>query len=310
VVVIGASAGGIQALCRILESLPPHFGAPLLAVIHTGEGPSVLDEVLQRCGGVKVVRAVKSHKLREGHLYIGTPNRHLIVQDGSVSSVMGPRENRQRPAVDALFRSAARAHRSEVIAVVLSGYLDDGSAGALAVKARGGTVIVQDPREAEAPMMPQNVVQQVGADFCLPLAEIPSTLTRLIEQSKSKKEKPRKLNSRTNGSKTKSTKTEMEPPALSCPECGGALLELKDGKVVQYRCHVGHTYSQDTFTEAHSEALERALWVALRKLNEQKSFSQQLAARSTNGEGRQRFEEHAVTAEHDMQLLHEILGRL
>src|SRR5437660_6545175 len=115
VVVIGASAGGIPALCRVLERLPPHFGAPLLAVIHTSEGPSLLDAVLQRCGEVKVVCTTKSEKLRQGHLYIATPNRHLILQDGSVKSVMGPRENRHRPAVDTLFRSAARSHRSDVI---------------------------------------------------------------------------------------------------------------------------------------------------------------------------------------------------
>ena len=309
VIVFGGSAGAIEGLCSILKQLPAKFPAPALAVIHTTENSAFLPEVVGRCTELEVVSPNQIEPISTGRVYLAAPNRHLVVKSHCAMSWMGPRENRHRPAVDALFRTAARVYRSHVVAVVLSGALDDGSAGAMAVKSRGGTVIVQDPKEARMEDMPANVLRQVQTDYCLPLAGIPSLLTRLASEGQSlKAHKPsvkdcRRLSDEAFG--------EMEPPGLTCPDCGGVVLQIKDGKSLQFRCHVGHTFSLESFSEAHADALERALWVALRKLNEQRSIQQNLAKSHRDDKGLQkRFQENVAAAERDMGLLHEILARL
>jgi len=222
---------------------------------------------------------------------------------------MGPRENRHRPAVDTLFRTAARAYRSHVIAVVLSGALDDGSAGAMAVKSRGGTVIVQDPKDARVEDMPLNVVRQVGADYCLPLVEIPALLEKLVAKGRLLKN-PKPTAKQCQNMAT-SNFSEMEPPGLTCPDCGGAVLALKNGKSLQFRCHVGHAFSLESFSEAHADALERALWVALRKLNEQRVVQENLIRSHRHDSSMEiRLRENLSTMNQDMKLIHEILSRL
>jgi two-component system chemotaxis response regulator CheB len=165
--------------------LPTEFSAPLLAVIHLGEGGSFLREVLQRCTRLQVVSPQGPEPITSGRIYIASPNRHLTVRDGCVMTSPGPRENRHRPAIDVLFRSAARSYRADVVAVILSGALDDGVAGSLAVKARGGTVIIQDPEEAATPDMPSNVLKRVRVDHSLRLAEIGPFLSRLAANGES-----------------------------------------------------------------------------------------------------------------------------
>src|SRR5437762_2162912 len=169
VIVFGGSAGGIQSLCPVLAGIPPDLPAATMAVIHTGEKSSYLPQVLGRCCKLEVVSPNAPEPVKPGRLYLAKPNRHLLVKSYCALSWMGPRENRHRPAVDTLFRSAARVYRSRVIAVVLSGALDDGSAGALAVKARNGTVIVQDPDEAAFSDMPLNVLRKMKLDYYLPV---------------------------------------------------------------------------------------------------------------------------------------------
>jgi two-component system chemotaxis response regulator CheB len=310
VIVIGGSAGGITALCSVLEHLPGNFPAAALAVIHTTEWTSALPEVLARCGGLKVVSPELAEPIAAGCLYVPAPNRHLIVKSNCAISWMGPRENRHRPAVDTLFRSAARVYRGRVIAVVLSGALDDGSAGALAVKSRGGTVIVQDPDDAEVGDMPANVLRQTKADYCLPASEIPLLLRKLVA-----KNAPMKVpKSKAQNCKNVAVATQMkekEPFALTCPDCGGAVIQMKNGKSVQFRCHVGHNFSLESFSDAQADALERAVWVAIRKLNEQEVLQKTLAkTHSDNHRLQRRFLENAAAAEGDIRSLHEILARL
>src|SRR5207237_2814715 len=185
-----------------------------------------------------------------------------VVRSGCVTPPPGPRENRHRPAIDALFRSAARAYRSDVIAVILSGALDDGVAGCLAVEARGGTIVVQDPNQAQTPEMPANVLRQIKTDYCLPLEKIPPLLLELARNGKPI--------SQGNGPPAncpepdeEQTMSITEPLAYTCPECDGTLLKINDGKTEQFRCNVGHIYSLESFSQAHSNAVERALWMAL-----------------------------------------------
>jgi len=256
-----------------------------------------------------VIRSEKAEPIEAGRIYIPAPNRHLMVNSHCAISWMGPRENRHRPSVDTLFRMAARVYRRHVIAVVLSGALDDGSAGALSVKARGGTVIVQDPAEAQVQDMPANVLRQVKTDYCLPLAKIPALLVKLT--SKSRPIKFRKPTAKDCESLSHIVYHENEPSGYTCPECDGVLMKIGNGRKAQFRCHVGHAYSLDSFTAAHSDALERALWVALRKLNEQQSIQENLARETLPSDSlKKRHQENADSARRDMRLLHEILGRL
>jgi two-component system chemotaxis response regulator CheB len=310
IIVVGGSAGGIQAFCSLLKGLPKSFAAPVLGVIHISEDASSLAEVIQRCTRLKLVDLKTPQPIRAGKVYVAPANRHLVVKSGCAVAVMGPRENRHRPAVDTLFRSAARAYRDSVIAVVLSGALDDGSAGALAVKARGGTVVVQDPDDAQMPDMPANVLRQVKTDHCAKLAQIPAILKRLVSQN-GKMNLPERGDSDCDANVDGFPATENEPIALTCPECDGALLRVEDGKTVQWRCHVGHRFSLSSFTEAHADAVERAIWVALRKLKERAVISHQLAHAATTSPGQKnRFRENRAAAEHDIKLLEEILTRL
>jgi two-component system chemotaxis response regulator CheB len=310
IVVIGGSAGGIKSLCEVMQNLPGKLPVPLLAVIHMAEGSNRLAAVLQRCGPTEIVVPDPAVPMLPGRLYLPRPNHHLIVRNGCVGTVMGPRESRHRPSVNTLFRSVARSYRSRVIAVILSGALDDGTAGAMAVHARGGTLIVEDPATAEVGDMPSNAMAAVKPDYCVPVKEIAGVLCGLLNGG--------------NGARARRAPTqrecvvEMEPPdrdvepqGITCPECGGYLAEMGNGKSKQFRCHVGHTFSLGSLTEGHADALERALWTALRKLNEQFAIHHSLAQSAhENPKMKARFNETAAAAKADMEKLHEIIAGL
>lgn len=309
VIVIGGSAGAIESLCDVLKGMPPDFPAPILVVIHTTQQSRYLPQVLQQCDSLPVVSPADAEPIIPGKIYVAGPNRHIIIRSHCAISWMGPRENRHRPSVDALFRTAARAYRDHVVALVLSGALDDGSAGALAVKARGGTVIVQDPRDAIVDDMPANVLRHVKTDYCLPSREIAALLVKLSSAGPSLK--LRKPTPKQCQILSEISFGEMEPPGFTCPDCGGVVMKIETGGQPQFRCHVGHVFSLDSFTEAHADALERALWVALRKLNETHSLQSSLAGnRDISEQLRKRHQENADAAKSDMGLLHQILARL
>jgi two-component system chemotaxis response regulator CheB len=310
IIVMGGSAGAISSLCTVAAGLPADLAAPVLAVIHMYEGGSHLAEVVQRCAPLKTVVPEKAEPLAPGHIYLPSPNHHLVVKQGCVGIVMGPRESRHRPSVNTLFRCAARAYRRNVIGVILSGALDDGAAGVMAIKARGGQVIIEDPATAEVSDMPANAARAVQADYCVPAEEIPAVLTRLVGEGSSLKVRP---GSRTLGECALTmdlVQRVIEPQGLTCPDCGGMVATLGKGKDAQFRCHVGHTFSLESLSEGHADALERALWVAMRRLNEQHLIQSNLAEVQTDAHMKKRFIENAVAAKEDMEKLHEILARL
>lgn len=269
-----------------------------------------MPQVLQRCGPTEVIVPEPAEPILPGRLYVPLPNHHLIVRDGCAGTVMGPRESRHRPSVNTLFRCVARAYRSRVIGVILSGALDDGTAGALAIHARGGTLIVEDPASAEVPDMPRNVMLSVTPDYCLPVGEIAAVLCHLLNGEDSaplsSKLSNRDCADHINGAQDH----DVEPQGITCPECGGYLAEMGNARTKQFRCHVGHTFSLQSLTEGHADALERALWVALRKLNEQHAIQQNLAEGADDAKLKQRFKENAAAAQRDMEKLHEIISRL
>jgi two-component system chemotaxis response regulator CheB len=180
VIVIGASAGGVEALRTLVRGLPKALDAAVFVVLHMpASGPSRLAEILQRCSALPVVRARDGETIRRGHVYVARPDYHLTLEEETMRLTRGPRENRHRPAIDALFRSAAYTHGGRVIGVVLTGELDDGTAGLWSIEQRGGTAVVQDPEDAESPSMPRNALQYVRTEHVLPVALMGARLAKL-----------------------------------------------------------------------------------------------------------------------------------
>ena len=287
-VVIGASAGGVEAAKSVVGSLAGDFPGALAVVIHvTPTSKSILPEILSRAGPLPASHAAHGESYRRGHVYVAPPDHHLIVRNGAFHLARGPRENGFRPAVDALFRTAAASGGPRVIGVVLSGALDDGTAGLAAVKKRGGITIVQEPKTAAFSDMPQSALDHVDVDFKLPAEKIGPMLTRLAFRLAQK---------RTGKSETLSTKDDPAhqpdrsvPKELdrmgvrvpfACPECGGALWELDEHGAVVFRCHVGHAFGPESLSQSQWEATERALWSAARMFQERELMNQRLATRA------------------------------
>ena len=308
-VVIGASAGGIEPLKVIVAGLPLDLAAAVAIVLHVSPtGESRLPSILSRAGRLPVVHARDGEPLGEGRIYVAPPDRHLLVVDGTCAVVRGPRENNARPAVDPLFRSAAAAYGSRVVAVVLSGSLADGVAGAALVSSVGGTVIVQDPEEADFPGMPANAIARDHPDRVLELAAIPDAIVRAVSHLSQGDDVSE------NGRKTMELETRYaaldrhaiedgESPGrasgLSCPACGGVLWEMDDGELLRFRCRVGHAYAAEAALDGQHEAVEAALWAAFRALLERKALAERLAGRARQrgwNRSQRNFEETAQEA--------------
>ncbi len=303
-IVIGASAGGVEALMGLVRELPPELPAALCVVLHTSErGPSLLPQILTREAPFPAHHATHGEPLLLQQIYVAPANRHLLVHPGHVRVWDGPRQNRVRPAVDPLFRSAAQAYGPRVVGVVLSGTLDDGSAGLVVIKRWGGVAIVQDPGEASFPGMPESAIATGVVDHVLPVGEIAALLTQLAHEPQPAWSLAPPLPARaTSPHSTKGgTSSSMEsneaphgadrpdldyavqhptaqaPSGLVCPECGGALWERKEDGVIQYRCHVGHALSMESMLDAQADALEMALWNAVRALRERAALFRRVA---------------------------------
>jgi len=315
IIVIGTSAGGVDALCALNEQLPKNLDASIFVVMHIGS-TTILPQILTRCGNMPAVPAKHEEHYKRGCIYCAPAHCHMIIKDHMTKLTRGPRENGHRPAIDVLFRSAARVHRSKVIGIVLSGGRDDGSAGLYAIKARGGVAIVQDPKEAMTPNMPQSALDMVDVDFCLPVRQIADVLVQLVDG------KATNITESSNGGMSTEEQATAdhptsEPPGdqipLACPECNGPMYELKDGELVQFECFVGHRFSPESLSEEHAEALERALWTAIRKLKERVVLHERLVEQKRN-KGEQelfnRLQESVTTAKNDLKLLREILDRI
>lgn len=284
-IVIGASSGGVEALLALLPALPADLPASVCVVVHTApEGPGRLPQILARHAALPVLHATDGLALERGKIYIAPPDRHLLVEDGVLRVARGPRENRHRPAVDPLFRSAAIAYGPRVVGVVLSGALSDGTAGLRAIKRLGGIAVVQDPDEALFPSMPTHALRHVAVDHRLALAQIAPLLTRLAIEPTMRGEYtvPPELELEHQYARAERVTPERNgalgvPTALTCPECHGPLWEIKDGDLIRYRCRTGHAFSGDSMLEAQAEALEEALWLAINTLEEQALTAERLA---------------------------------
>jgi two-component system, chemotaxis family, protein-glutamate methylesterase/glutaminase len=277
VVVVGASAGGIEALRELVSRLPKDFSVPVCVVLHSSpDAPGVLDAILSRAGPLTATNARDRQRLEPGRIYIAPPDCHLLVEPGRVRVTKGPRENRFRPAIDPLFRSAAQVYGPAAIGVILTGSLGDGTAGLWTIKQLGGTTIVQDPAEALVPSMPQSALNHVRIDHTVALSAIPPLLVRLTSEevpALTPVPAPASLEVEVKIAKEAppldaGLQDISEPSPFACPECHGVLMRLREGGPTRFRCHTGHAYTIDSLVGAVSEAIEVALWNTIRALEE------------------------------------------
>lgn len=273
IVVIGASAGGVEALKEITARLSADIKAAIFVVIHVSPSSSgLLPNILNRHSKVPVYSPKDGDPIEPGKIYVATPDRHLVLEEDRVRVVDGPKHNRHRPAIDLLFRSAARHFGNRVTGVVLTGFLEDGTSGLVAIKNAGGIAIIQNPEDAEVASMPRSALLQVEADYCVPLSEIGDLLNQLAESEV----KPMRANFSQNGDKETAAKN-APPSAFTCPECSGTLWEVNENGEIRYECRIGHSYSLDDVSQAEDENVERSLWMALRALEESAVLEQRLA---------------------------------
>jgi two-component system chemotaxis response regulator CheB len=288
IVVVGGSAGALEAMKSLAGNLPADFPAAVFMVLHISPtNPGLLPGILTRVGRLRAEPAIDFEPITPGRIYIARPDHHLILEPGRVRVCRGPKENCSRPALDPLFRSAALAFGPRVVGVVLSGGLDDGSYGLWAIKTRGGLATVQDPHEAEVPSMPLNALRQARVDYTLPVAEMPSLLIRLasepINDNGSAYPPPAGLETETRISMEdqplRSGLRKLGDPSLfACPECHGTLFKLHTGGGTRFRCHTGHAYTAKSLLAHLLESVEDSLWVSVRAVEEFSLLTEHLAS--------------------------------
>jgi len=277
IIVIGSSAGGIEALRTLAGALPKEFPASAFVVQHTSpDSPGVLAKIIDRAGPLPALYPADGERIRPGCIYVAPPDRHLLLEPGIVRLTRGPTENRFRPAVDPLFRSAAQVYGPRTVGVILTGNLDDGTAGLLAVKQLGGIAIVQDPHDALYPSMPASAMRRVRVDHCISLAEIAPLLIHLTSEpvdGKGASDVPEEMRIEIEIAKEQNpldagVEKLGEPSPYACPECHGVLLQMKETGQYRFRCHTGHAYSAKSLLAEISEGVEDSLWNTIRSLEE------------------------------------------
>ncbi len=315
IIVIGASAGGVYALKDLVADLPADFQASLFIVQHvSADSPSYLPDILTFSGQLPAIHPADGEPIQRGRIYIAPPDHHLLVETGHVLVKKGPKENRFRPSIDALFRSAAYSYGPRVIGVVLTGALDDGTSGMWSIKRLGGVSIIQHPQDAAYPSMPRSVAQHVDVDHSVPLAQIPSLLNELVKQEvgtrpvlaeveQSRLAKEVKINQ---GEKAmeKDIFELGKLSTLTCPECHGTLVSIEEGSQIRYRCHTGHGFTANALLSGIKQSVEDSLWNAIRALEETEMLLNQ-AARSLD-EGDHSGEDNRVRmdqVQHQLALL-------
>ncbi|MBN9121173.1 MAG: chemotaxis protein CheB [Planctomycetes bacterium] len=320
IIVVGTSTGGVEALVELARGLPPGFPASVFVVCHFPPGGrSVLPEILSRAGPLTAKHAADGEPFYPGHIYVAPPDRHMLLAPGGrVRLTRDARENHFRPAVDPLFRSAARHYGDRVIGVILTGALYDGSAGLIAIRTAGGVSVVQDLNDALVAAMPQNATQLAGADHTVPISGLAALLVKLVRDRSALEtrgdpmsadaapvggsdpiEKAAHTVEETMAAQSRNERRGQVAP-FTCPECGGSLWQVDEPRLIQFRCHVGHAYNGEALLAEQSEALEAALWTAVRTFREKSVLGRQMAdaeRRKGAAATAARFDEQAEQAE-------------
>jgi two-component system, chemotaxis family, protein-glutamate methylesterase/glutaminase len=309
VVAVGASAGGVEALSQLAGGLPVDLPYAVLITLHLPpSAPSVLARILDRNGPLPAATAIDGDELTPGRIYVAVPDRHLLISDHRAILSEGPTENGHRPAINALFRSAALNYGPHAIGILLSGVLDDGVLGLAAIRSRAGTTVVQDPEDALYPGMPINAIQAGVVDHRVAAADVGDLLTKLvdrdIEERHMERDESMELENRIAMGRRFSTSFDAEAlgphSGYTCPDCNGSLMSVSENN---YRCRVGHAWTADALLKARDDEIENALWVALRSLREKAILSRRLANQVGPGMLHRRYIDLADEAEHAVTVL-------
>ena len=269
IVVVGASAGGIEALKRLVGSLPADTQAAIFVVLHMrATTSSVLDQILTRASPLPVSKPSDGESIQPGHIYVAVPDRHLLIEKDRIRVLRTARENGYRPAIDILFRSAALTYGPRVIGVILSGMLDDGTAGLIAIKRCGGIAVVQDPSDAEFPDMPASALTYAAPEYVLPIARMGAVVAQLADTPASISE---------HATADNPGHGPGHPTMFTCPDCNGPLWELKEGELSRFRCWQQHVYSAESLLEFQSDRMEKSVSMAVRALEELAALERRLA---------------------------------
>ena len=283
VIVVGASAGGITALSEFVGQLKTSMNAAVFIVMHLSR-TSISDFLLHKLQPLTDLQcgiATEDAPIKKDHIYIASPNLHLLVKKDKIILGRGPEENRWRPSSDVLFRSAAAAYSTRTIGVVLTGLLDDGTTGMLAIKRSGGTCIVQDPNEAEYPDMPLSVLNNMEVDYSIGLADMGEVIESITQTAPEEKPAPDDVIIESDIAERvvvdyDNVRKLGEKSIYACPDCGGGLWDITKGgdggKVIRYRCHIGHAYSEKDLIIKQGEIFESTLWTALRIMEERRNL--------------------------------------
>ena len=323
IAVVGFSAGGIEPLLRLVGALPADFPGAMFVVHHfPPQSVSALPNILQRASALHVAQAVDGAAILPGHICVARPDQHLVLTGGRIQCTNGPREQGHRPAIDPLFRSAARVFGPRVVGVILSGTLDDGTVGLIEIKARNGLALVQEPEEAAYPGMIMSALRNVAVDHVAPARELAAILDRVAREDAAGRELPSDASEDAAGSADapepamagtaglRNPSALGRPSPMVCPECGGVLFEREQDGVLHFRCHVGHAFSEEALFASQSRALEGALWSAVRALEEKAALSRRLADQAGQ-RGLHRvvaqFQGAAREAEHGSNILRQTL---
>lgn len=305
VVVIGTSTGGISALRELLGQLPSNLPAAVFVTMHIGDHASLLPNFLAKATPLEVRFALPEERIRNGHVYVAPPDRHLLVEQGRLRLVRSAKENHSRPAIDPMFRSAAISYGNRAIGVLLTGELDDGVIGLQAIKAYGGVALVQDPETAPAPSMPESALRHVEVNACLPPEGLGRLLAQTVEQRRmqppsageSKRIEPfateNDLTYDLSAGGAQALSSIGAVSGISCPECGGGLWELGLSPP-RFRCHTGHSYTSSTLLRCQDASVEEALWVAVRALHEKQLLIGRLAQSSKEAGRNSALEEYEL----------------
>lgn len=308
IIVIGASAGGVYALKQLVSGLPATFPASIFIVMHVSpHAKSVLPEILSSAGPLKATHPADGELIEPGRIYVAPPDHHLLIEYDQIIVKKGPKENRFRPSIDALFRSAAYTYSSRVIGIVLTGMLDDGTSGMWSINRLNGTTIVQEPSDADYASMPNSVLDYVDVNYCVPLADMPALLLRLTEetvpdpQPRGFPEQDRmetEINIAAQDNAFDMGIMNMgELTPLTCPECNGVLISIREGKLIRYRCHTGHAYTASSLLAETTKMTEESFWSAIRQLEETVIILEQSGRQFAEGGNLQASEQFMTKAQ-------------
>lgn len=279
IIVIGASAGGIEALIELVRTLPSDFDVSIFIVQHVSPySKGNLPTIFKRHTSLGVSYPEDEDKIKSRHIYVAPPDHHLLLDDGKIVVKRGPKENRFRPSIDALFRSAAYYYKERVIGIILSGLLNDGTSGLWTIKRLGGIGIIQDPKDAIFSDMPENTLEFVDVDYIVPVSKMAALLQTLSgkDVSACKDVTPEEMDlletevviAKKDNAFELGIMDKGNLSPFTCPECHGALVSFTEGKTVRFRCHTGHAFSASSLLAGVTTGVEESLWNAMRALEE------------------------------------------